>query len=162
MSGLDVEKERILEVAAIVTDTSLSPIGEFHKIVYQPQEILDQMDDWCRKTHGDSGLTKLVPGGEKIEKVEQDVLGFVKPYFSGSERILLCGNSVGNDKLFIDRYMPELAKRLHYRIIDVSSFKEIFRTKYGIEVQKKNTHRALDDIQESIDELKTYLSYVKV
>lgn len=161
MSGLDENKDRILEVAVVITDMDFSPLDEFHRIVYQPQEVLDGMDEWCQRTHGESGLTAAVPTGTPIVTVEGELLALTDKHFKSGERIVLCGNSVGNDKRFLDRYMPELAKRLHYRIIDVSSFKEVFREKYGIKFEKGNAHRAVDDVHESIRELKLYLSHVQ-
>lgn len=161
MSGLDEIKERILEVAVVITDLDFNPLDEFHRIVYQPQEVLDGMDEWNTRTHGESGLTAAVPNGTPIEQVESELLVLCDKHYKSGERIVLCGNSVGNDKRFLDRYMPELAKRLHYRIIDVSSFKEIFREKYGVKFEKGNAHRAVDDIHESIRELKLYLSHVQ-
>ena len=162
MTGLDDVKDVILEVAAVITDTDLKPIEEFHRVVQQPQAALDGMDDWCKRTHGASGLTAAVPGGTPLAEVETELLTFVNKYFPATERVILVGNSIGNDKRFIDRYMLNLAARLHYRVIDVSSFKEVFKEKWGVQVNKKNAHRAVDDIHESIKELETYLSYVKV
>ena len=83
-------------------------------------------------------------------------------HYSPNDRAVLAGNSVGNDRRFVDRYLPEMAKRLHYRLVDVSSFKEIFREKFNIHQNKSNAHRAVDDIHESIRELKHYLSFVQI
>jgi oligoribonuclease len=160
MSGLDPNIHHIVEIAAIITDMDFRPIDQYHEVIFQTQEVLDQMDPWCIKTHGASGLTKLIPAGKKLDLAEQELLDVINQHFRGDDRPILAGNSVGNDRVFIDRYMPELSKRLHYRIVDVSSFKEIFRSKYGVEYQKKNAHRAVDDIHESIEELKHYLSMV--
>ena len=162
MTGLDETKDVILELAAIVTDLDFNVLDQLHHVVFQPQEILDGMDDWCKKTHGDSGLTAKVRDGTPLATVESELLALMAKHFDAKEPILLAGNSIGNDRRFIDKYMPEAAKRLHYRMIDVSSFKEIFRQKYGVKVEKKNHHRAVDDILESINELKTYLGYVTV
>lgn len=162
MTGLDDAKDSILEVAGVVTDHDFKTLEEFDRVVFQPSEVLDGMNAWCKETHGKSGLTAKVKDGLPLAKVEAELLALINRHYKSEERIVLCGNSVGNDRRFIDRYMPEVAKRLHYRLIDVSSFKEIFREKYGIKVEKKDRHRALADIQESINELKTYLSYVKV
>jgi oligoribonuclease len=162
MTGLDDLTDKILEIAVIVTDLELKPVETFHRIVLQPPEVLESMNDWCKKTHGDSGLTALVAKGTPLATVDKEVLDLIGRHFPANERVVLCGNSVGNDKRFIDRYMPEAAKRLHYRLIDVSSFKEIFREKYSVNFQKANAHRAIDDILESIRELSFYLSYVTV
>lgn len=162
MTGLDDTRDHILEVAAIITDLDFNPVEELHRVVYQPQAVLDLMDDWCRKTHGASGLTAAVATGLPLEEVQLDLVALLDRHFTKDERIVLVGNSVGNDRRFIDRYLPLVSSHLHYRLIDVSSFKEVFREKYGIKVEKTGNHRALDDIHDSINELKTYLSYVKV
>lgn len=161
MSGLDEIANRILEVAVVVTDLDFKPLEEFHRIVFQPNEVLEQMDDWCKKTHKESGLTAAIPTGTPLSTVEAEVLSLIERHYSPQERVVLVGNSVNNDKRFIDRYMPNVSKRLHYRLIDVSSFKEIFRDKYNLVFQKKNAHRAVDDIHESISELSYYLTFVK-
>jgi oligoribonuclease len=162
MTGLDEINDKILEVAIVITDLDFKPIEEYHRVVFQTPEVLSNMNDWCKKTHGESGLTAAVPNGTPLETVENEILELASRHFPGQDRIVLAGNSVGNDKRFIDRYMPNMAKRLHYRLIDVSSFKEVFREKYNLAFHKKNAHRAVDDIYESIRELTFYLSYVKV
>jgi oligoribonuclease len=161
MTGLDEKVDHILEVAVVVTDMDFNPLEEYHRVVFQPPAVLEGMNDWCKKTHGESGLTAAVPNGTALAQVEKDLLALIDRHFGGKERVVLTGNSVGNDKRFLDAYMLELAKRLHYRIVDVSSFKEIFREKWGIQFQKGNAHRAVDDIHESIRELKSYLSLVQ-
>jgi len=161
MTGLDDTQDVILEVAAAVTDLEFKILEEYDRVVHQPQEALDRMDDWCKKTHGASGLTAKVKMGTALGEVEKELIALLDRHFPKKEdKVVLCGNSVGNDRRFIDRYLPGFAKRLHYRLIDVSSFKEIFRQKYGLKYEKKNAHRALGDIHESIAELKTYLSHV--
>ncbi len=161
MSGLDEKIHKILEVAVVVTDLDFKELETYEKIVYQPQEVLDAMDEWCTKTHKKSGLTKAVATGAPLETVEKELLELVaRHYPDPKERVVLCGNSVGNDKRFIDAYMPKLAERLHYRIVDVSSYKEIFKSKWGVEYKKPDNHRALEDARASFEELKVYLSYV--
>lgn len=160
MTGLNDLTDTILEVAIVITDTDFKTLEEYHTVVFQPAEQLAKMDAWCTKTHGDSGLTAAVPNGKPLDMVDQEVEALINRHYSAKDRIVLAGNSVGNDKRFIDRYMPRFAKRLHYRLIDVSSYKEIYREKYGISFPKKNAHRAVDDIYESIRELSFYLSYV--
>jgi oligoribonuclease len=161
MTGLDVESCAILEVAAIVTDLDLNPLDEYTRVVQQPQAVLDGMDDWCVKTHGESGLTAEVPAGTPLDQVETDLLALLDRHFKPDERVVLCGNSIHQDRLFVNRYVPHLAARLHYRMVDVSSFKEMFRSKYGIQWEKANNHRALQDTRESIRELAEYLRYVQ-
>jgi oligoribonuclease len=162
MSGLDVEKCRILEVAAIVTNQDFQVLESYESIVFQPQEVLDAMDEWCKENHGKNGLTAAVAKGKPEAEVEKDLLGLVSRHFQENERPILCGNSIGQDRKFIDQYWKMLAKRLHYRMLDVTSYKILFGSKFKIEYQKTGSHRALGDIQESIAELKHYLSFVQV
>lgn len=161
MTGLDEKTCHILEAAAVVTDLELKKIDEYQEVVYQPQEILESMDEWCQKTHGESGLTAEVSKGKPLSDVEQHLILLAKKHF-GEGEVVLCGNSIGQDRKFIDVFMPKFEKYLHYRMIDVSSFKEIFQRKYGIEFPKKETHRAREDIYESIAELAHYLTYIKI
>lgn len=161
MTGLDEKVDSILEVAAIVTDFELKPVGELHRIVFQPPSVLEAMNDWCKKNHGESGLTAAVANGSPIAEVERELIALADRFFRKEDRIVLTGNSIGNDRRFVDKYLPQFAARLHYRMVDVSSFKEIYRERYGIEFKKANKHRAIDDIRESIAELEHYLKYVK-
>lgn len=160
MSGLDVAKCRILEVAAIVTDHNFQPLESFHAVVYQAPEVLSAMDAWCTENHAKSGLTPLVATGTPEPEAEKQLLALVERHFTATDRPVLCGNSIGQDRKFIDAWMPALAARLHYRMLDVTSFKLVFNEKYGVRYEKKGSHRALDDIHESIAELKHYLGYV--
>ncbi|MEW6057071.1 MAG: oligoribonuclease [Bdellovibrionota bacterium] len=162
MTGLDENIDKILEVAVVITDLNFQALETYHRIVYQPNEVLENMGEWCKKTHGKSGLTAAVPNGTPLPTVEKELIELTAKHFSANEKIVLCGNSVGNDKRFVDKHMPEFAKKLHYRLVDVTSFKEVFRSKYNIVMQKADGHRALDDIQESIKELQHYLAYVQV
>ncbi|MBY0472019.1 oligoribonuclease [bacterium] len=163
MTGLDEMTDQILEVAVMITDLNFKVVDQYHRVVFQPQEVIDSMNDWCKKTHGESGLTALIPSGTPLAQVEAELVKLAAKNFGGEkDKIVLCGNSVGNDKRFIDRYMPTFAKKLHYRLIDVSSYKEIFRDKYSITFEKKNAHRAIDDIAESIRELEFYLSFMNL
>lgn len=161
MSGLDVQKCKILEVAAIVTDSRFTPLQSYHAVVYQPPEVLAAMDEWCTKTHGESGLTAAVAKGAPLAQVEEQLLSIVEKHFPAGERPVLAGNSIGQDRKFIDAYMPALSGRLHYRMLDVSSFKLVFQDLYNVHYEKRGTHRALDDILESIAELTLYLSHVR-
>lgn len=160
MTGLDVATCRIIEAAAVVTDLDLNHLEELQRVVRQPQELLDAMDEWCQKTHGGSGLTAEVPNGKPLEEVEAELIELAKRHF-GENKIILAGNSIGHDRRFVDAYMPTFSKMLHYRVIDISSFKEIFQSKFKIDFQKKETHRARDDIFESIAELAHYISFIK-
>jgi oligoribonuclease len=160
MSGLEVNQCRILEVAAIVTDTDFKPLETYEAIVFQEPTVLAAMDAWCTEHHGKSGLTAAVASGKQESLVETELLALVSRHYKPEERPVLCGNSIGQDRKFIDAYMPALAKRLHYRMLDVTSFKIVFEAGYGVEFKKKDAHRALGDIEESIAELKHYLGYV--
>lgn len=162
MTGLDETKDHILELAVIITDLDFNILEEYQRVVFQPPEVLEAMNEWCKKNHGASGLTQAVPAGTPLTQVENELLTLTTKYFGVKNRVILCGNSIGNDQRFAIRYLPRFAQKLHYRVIDVTSFKEIFRTKYKIKFAKKERHRALDDIKESIEELKTYLGYVKI
>ncbi len=160
MTGLDVEKEVILEVAAIITDLDFHELDHYSAIVKQPQHYLDNMDAWNKTHHGESGLLSLIPNGEPLEKVESDLLKLADTYFPSKEPVVLAGNSIATDRAFINRYLKEFSYRLHYRMIDVSSWKVIFLEKYGKKFKKTNQHRAVNDIKESLRELKYYLSYI--
>lgn len=161
MTGLDVEKEVVLEVAAIVTDLEFNELEVYHSVVKQPQEFLDRMDDWNKQHHGASGLTKAVLNGREPGLVEEDLLKMVAGHFV-AEPVVIAGNSIGQDRLFINKYFPRLAAKLHYRMLDVTSWKVILSERYGVKYAKQNAHRAVDDIRESIAEMKHYLSFVKV
>jgi oligoribonuclease len=160
MTGLDETTDSILEVAIAVTGPDFGIIEQYQSVVFQSAAVVEGMNDWCKKTHGESGLTAAIPAGKPIARVETEVLALIDKHYDKNDRVVLCGNSVGNDRRFIDKYMPELAKRLHYRLIDVSSFKEVYRELYGLKFEKKGSHRAADDILESIRELQFYLSFV--
>lgn len=160
MTGLDPEKEVIIEAAAVITE-NLEPIDNYHAIVKQPQSYLDKLDEWNLNQHTKSGLLEKIPHGKPPEEVEKELLALADKHFSEEDKILIAGNSVFHDKLFIQRGFPELAKRLHYRVLDVSSWKVIFEALYDKRYAKNNHHRAIDDIQESIEELKYYLKFLK-
>jgi len=163
MTGLDIQKEVVIEVAALVTDFDFAVLDEWETVVRQPQSFLAAMDDWNKKHHGESGLTTKVPQGMPPQEVEQHLIAMLEKNFVGAkEKPILCGNSIGQDRLFLAKYFQNFEARLHYRMLDVSSWKVIFNNKYNLKYQKKNSHRALDDIRESIEELKFYLSYMKM
>lgn len=161
MTGLDPETCVIIEVAAVVSDIQLNILQQYATAVFQPADQLAAMDAWCTQTHTESGLLKRIPEGKSLAEVENQLLKLIETHFDTDQRVILCGNSIGQDRKFIDRYMPQLARRLHYRMIDVSSFKEVFRDRYGVEFKKDNKHEALADILESIKELTYYLQFVR-
>jgi len=165
MSGLDVNKEYILEMACLITDSQLNIIAEGPDIViHQSDSVLNSMDEWNTIHHGESGLTEQVRKSKiLVEETEQIMLDFIQKYTSPGKSPL-CGNTVHMDKRFLDKFMPQFTKHLHYRIIDVSTLKELTRRWYPTDFAhapvKKNAHRALEDIKESIDELKFYKNTV--
>jgi oligoribonuclease len=159
MTGLDPESAAIIEIATVITDGELNIIAEGQNIVvHQPDSILDAMDDWCTKHHGDSGLTARVRASTvSVHEAEQKTLAFVRQYVPGNASPL-CGNSIHQDRRFLVAYMPTLEGFLHYRNIDVSTVKELARRWYpNISApEKKEEHLALSDIRESIAELAFY------
>lgn len=158
MTGLDPEKEVIIEVATIVTDHKHEELDSYHQIIKQHSDYLEKMDKWNTKQHKKSGLYELVPNGIPQEQMERELIDLADKYFK-EEKIILAGNSIYQDRLFIRKYLPKFEERLHYRMLDVSAWKIIF-SNLNITFQKENKHRALDDTQESIREMKTYLSYL--
>jgi oligoribonuclease len=164
MSGLDPERHTILEIATIVTDNDLRVVAEGPvRAIHQPEPVLSAMDDWNREHHAASGLTERVRAStHSMAEAERETLAFVQRYCSARSSPL-CGNSVHQDRRFLVRYMPTLDAYLHYRNIDVSTVKELVRRWYPSGVQapeKRHAHLALDDIRESIDELRFYRQHV--
>lgn len=160
MTGLDPEKERIIEMATIITDSELNLVAEGPVIaVHQPDSLLDAMDDWCTRTHGESGLTKRVRESKvSAAEAEQQTIGFLKEYLEPGKSPL-CGNSIGQDRRFLVKYMPQLEDFFHYRNLDVSTVKELarrWRPDVLAGVKKQGSHMALDDIRDSINELRHY------
>lgn len=165
MSGLDPDRERILEIAVLITDSQLQVVAEGPElVVHQPDALLDAMDDWNREHHGASGLIERVRAstlGE--EEAEQQVLEFLAAHCV-PRTAPLCGNSVHQDRRFLQRYMPAIDAFLHYRIVDVSTMKELVKRWYpqlfDTRPKKEGRHRALEDIRESLEELRWYRQHV--
>jgi oligoribonuclease len=158
MTGLDVTKEVVIEVAAIVTGIDLVETLAYESVVQQPQSYLDAMDEWNTKHHGESGLTAKVPTGREPALVENDLIEIVDKHFT--VKPILAGNSIAQDRLFIDHHFPRFAAKLHYRMVDVTSWKIIMQARFGLKYKKEKAHRATDDIRESIGELRYYLEHV--
>ena len=161
MTGLDLRADALVEVAAVVTDSELNVLGEgVDVVVAPPAAALEQMNDFVRDMHTTSGLLEELPAGTTLAEAEQAVLDYVREWVPDPGKAPLAGNSVGTDKMFLDRDMPELVGHLHYRIVDVSSIKELARRWYPrvyfASPKKEGGHRALADILESIDELRYY------
>lgn len=159
MTGLDPDKERIIEIATLVTDSDLNILAEGpNLIISQAKEILDSMDEWNQNQHGKSGLIEEVIQSNITEQAaEIETLDFISKYV-GEKISPMCGNTVSHDRRFLSKYMPRLEAYFNYRHIDVSSFKEV-AVRWMNEAQvyeKKGSHRALGDIKESVEELKFY------
>ena len=160
MTGLNPLSDRIIELAIVITDKNLNTIAEAPVwVIHQADEVLNGMDAWNQKTHGNSGLIDKVRASTLTEaQVEQAALEFIKRYI-GPSKSPMCGNSIGQDRRFMAQYMPTLEKHFHYRNLDVSTLKELARRWYpriydGF--KKQTRHTALADVYESIDELKYY------
>lgn len=161
MTGLDLEHDALVEVAVVVTDSELTVLGDgVDVLVEPPAEALAQMGDFVRNMHTTSGLLEALADGTTLADAEQQVLDYVRTWVPEPGKAPLAGNSVGTDKTFLDRDMPALVGHLHYRVIDVSSIKELARRWYPrvyfASPPKNGGHRALADILESIDELRYY------
>jgi len=160
MTGLEPDKDRIIEMATIITDGDLRVIAEGPSIViHQPQELLDGMDEWNTRTHNKTGLVQKVKASRVTERqAEIETLDFIQRH-TVKNRAPLCGNSICQDRRFLYRYMPELSDWLHYRNVDVTSFKEVARhwaPSILSGFDKRGSHQAMDDIKESIEELRYY------
>jgi oligoribonuclease len=159
MSGLDLDSCTILEIASVVTNSELEVIEVGPNLaIHHPEAVLEAMDEWNTKHHGESGLSDRVRESDiDLAEAERRTLEFLARH-TEQGRSPLCGNTVSHDRNFIDRYMPKLGRHFHYRNVDVSSVKEIVTRWYGPSAltDKKNAHLALDDILESIEELRHY------
>lgn len=167
MTGLDLEADALIEVSALVTDFDLNVLGEGVDVVIRPPDAaLEQMVEFVRNMHTKSGLLDELAAGTTLEDAQAQVLAYVREHCADGSRPPLAGNTVGTDRLFISRDLPELEAFLHYRIVDVSSIKELsrrwFPRAYYAAPDKNGNHRALADIQESIEELRYYREAVFV
>jgi len=161
MTGLDVERDALIEIACLVTDAELNLLDEgIDLIIKPPAEALDQMSDVVRDMHTTSGLLADLPRGITLAEAGEGVLAYVRQHVSEPRKVPLCGNSIATDRWFIARDMPELDAFLHYRMVDVSSIKELARRWYPrvyfASPIKHGGHRALADITESVQELRYY------
>jgi len=161
MTGLDPDKERIIEIAILITDENLAVLAEGPDlIVHQEQDFLSAMDTWNRKHHGESGLLEKVRATKVSEAEAEDrVMAFLQANIPAG-KVPLAGNSIHQDRAFLARYMPRIDRFFHYRNIDVSTVKELamrwFPEAFSRRPRKKQAHRAMDDILESIAELRFY------
>lgn len=164
MTGLEVSRDRILEIAVVVTNKDLNVIAEGPSFVlHESDEMLESMNEWCKKHHAASGLVQEVRDSVvTVNEAQQAIYDFLNIYCIAGQGIM-CGNSVWQDKAFIRAYMPKLDSFFHYKIVDVSSLKELVirwypKSTYS-DVKKMDKHRALPDIYESIDILRMYRNH---
>jgi oligoribonuclease len=167
MTGLDLTSDALVEIACVVTDGELNTLDDGIDVVIKPPpEALDQMADVVREMHTTSGLLAELGGGVTLAEAQELVLAYVRQHVPESRKVPLCGNSIGTDRSFLARDVPELDAFLHYRMVDVSSIKELARRwyprTYFASPEKHGGHRALADIRESIRELRYYREAVFV
>jgi oligoribonuclease len=168
MTGLNPHKDVIVEIATLVTDDDLTILAEGPDlVVHQPPEALALMEDFVRDMHTRSGLLPAIEASTiTLEEAGGATLEFIKQYATVERTVPLCGNSIGTDRRFLDEYLPEIENWLHYRSVDVSTIKELVRRWYpkvrAARPQKAGSHRALDDIRESIEELRFYREHIFV
>jgi oligoribonuclease len=162
MTGLDPQKDVILEVAAEVTDFTFKTQASYEaRVVQDEKTVVERMQQniwWRDYPDNRDDFIKNLTTGKPLAVVEQELIQLIDKHFDG-ELAILAGNSIYNDKLFIRRWMPALDLKLHYRLLDVSAWKIVMQGKYGVEFEKKEVHRAFDDIQASIAELQHYLDW---
>ncbi len=164
MTGLDPAKNVIVEIATLITDDDLALVAEGPDLViHQPPEVLETMDDVVREMHARSGLTPQIEASTlTLEEAGKQTLAFLQEHIPEARTVPLCGNSIGTDRRFLAVYLPEIEEYLHYRSIDVSTIKELGRrwNPEGLAGAPKKTggHRAMDDIRESLEELRYYRS----
>jgi oligoribonuclease len=162
MTGLDHDHDVIVEIATIVTDDDLTIVAEGPDlVVHAEDDVLDRMNDVVRTMHTSSGLLPQIRSSSlSLEEAGAQTLAFIKEHVPEPRSVPLCGNSIGTDRRFLARWLPEIEEHLHYRSVDVSSVKELAKRWYPDAVSKApgkhGTHRALDDIRESIAELRYY------
>jgi Oligoribonuclease (3''->5'' exoribonuclease) len=161
MTGLDPKRHELVEVAVVITDSDLNIVGPGLDVVIAPSDgALEQMDDFVTNMHTESGLIDELADGLTLGDAEEQVLEYIKTYVPDEQSAALAGNSVGQDRLFLLEYMPKVTEHLHYRVIDVSTIKELakrwYPRVYACAPEKHGGHRALADILESIQELVYY------
>ena len=167
MTGLDLDNDALIEVAVVITDAQLNILDEGLDVVIRPSDAaLAQMNDFVRNMHVVSGLLEELPSGLSMQEATDQVLAYIKRFVPQPGKALLAGNSVGNDRNFLLRDMPAVTDHLHYRLVDVSSIKELARRWYPKAYQgspeKTGNHRALGDIRDSITELRYYREAIMV
>lgn len=164
MTGLDPNQDVILEVAAEITDFDFKTLASYEACVKHPRQLvaerMQKNNWWADFPDNRDGFLNKLDDGKALEQVERELIALVEQHF-GDEPAVLAGNSIHNDRLFVRRWWPELDLKLHYRMLDVSAWKVLMQGKYGMNYEKKEVHRAFDDIQASIAELQYYLEWFK-
>lgn len=164
MTGLDVDNDVILEIAAEVTDFEFKTLASYEALVKQPKELvvnrMQQNKWWADYPANRDEFVDKIESGKESSLVEQELIQLIADNF-GDEPAVLAGNSIHNDRLFIRKYWPQLDLKLHYRMLDVSAWKVLMQGKYDVIYEKKEVHRAFDDIQASIAELQYYLEWFR-
>jgi oligoribonuclease len=162
MTGLDPAKDVILEVAAEITDFDFKTLGNYEAIARQDQDtVVERMRKntwWADFPENRDEFVRKTAGGKPLQQIEKELIELVEQQF-GAEPAVLAGNSIHNDRNFIRQWLPQLDLKLHYRMLDVSAWKVFMQGKYGVVFEKKEVHRAFDDIQASIAELQHYLEW---
>lgn len=162
MTGLDPAKDKIIEVAAIATNMSFKEVGRYEAVVKVPGKLMKERmvgEFWEKNSESRDALMAQNKDGKPVSEVEKELLDFVNKNFG--KEVYLAGNSIHQDRKFIEKEMPELNKRLHYRMLDVSAWKIYFENARGRKFVKRDLHRAMDDIEGSIEELQWYLTFLK-
>lgn len=167
MTGLNSQQDELCEIAIVITDSELNPVDNGFSVVIKPSEsAISGMSDFVRNMHHESGLLSELEAGIDVASAEQQCLAYLAEHLGEERTAPLAGNSVGTDRMFLFKYMPDLEQRLHYRNVDVSSLKELARRWYPrvyFQLPKKNgNHRALHDILDSIAELRFYREAIMV
>lgn len=164
MTGLDAQNDVILEIAAEITDFEFKTLASYEAIVKQPKElVIERMNKniwWRDYPDNRDEFVRKMDSGKMPDQVEQEMVALIEEHF-GTEPAVLAGNSIHNDRNFIKQWWPELDLKLHYRMLDVSAWKVFMQGAYGVEFEKKEVHRAFDDIQASIAELQHYLEWFR-
>ena len=163
MTGLDVDLDELVEVSVVITDSDLTPVDAGIDLIIKPtSRAVEHMGDFVRQMHTNSGLIKEWEDGLELGEAAAQVLDYIKRHVPEARRAPLGGNSVGTDRTFLAKYMPKVVEHLHYRVVDVSSIKELakrwYPRAYFASPEKTGNHRALGDIYDSIDELRYYRS----
>ena len=162
MTGLDPDKDRILEVAAIATDMELNRIADYQAVIKVDEQLMHERmvgEFWDKNSKSRDALIEQNKSGKPLETVEKELLDFIDQHCDNE--LFLAGNSIHQDRKFIEREMPKLNQKLHYRMLDVSAWKIYFENALNKKFIKPENHRALDDINGSIEELKWYLTFLK-